>query len=250
MNRIKPVVIAIFCLIVINCKEEKHAFPTEKRFWDIQDYRAANLELNYDYESDEKLPSFDDPQTRIIVEKLVDHENFKVVLEDKELGIKYRNEVAQKFFSQWKDMNKIYQATDLKDNYLYDKEQLAVFEFGLGLQLLYFKLGNDQIIERADDPNSKLIINKINSNIGTLIDNFNIYLDKINEEKAYSEEGKKMLAKGIDKYFTDLVELYPKANYGNMLKKINLMYDKSNSEEIKTSLTKLKELIISKKTQD
>jgi len=144
-------------------------------------------------------------------------------------------------------MTNIYQATDLKDNYLYDKEKLAVFEFGLGLQLIYFKLGNDEIIQGSDDPNSNRTQNNIKSNIKTLISNFNNYLDKINDEKAYSEEGKKILAKGIDKYFSQLIDLYPDADYTGMLKKISLMHQKSNSNEIKTSLIKLKELIESKK---
>lgn len=251
MTKIKYIFLSLLSLAILNCKEqEAHAFPTEKRFWKIEDYRAANLELNYGYESDEKLPSLDDPATRIIIEKLVDHENYKVVLDDKELGIKHRNRVAQDFFRQWKDMTNIYQGMDRKDNYLYDKEQLAVFEFGLGLQLRYFKLGNDEIIESADDPNSNSVKFNINSNIQTLIANYNIYLDKINEEKAYSEEGKKMIARGIDKYFTDLVEVYPNANYSKMERKIDLMNDKSNSQDIKTSLSKLKELIESKKTRE
>lgn len=250
MTKIKSLILVILFLTISNCKEEEHPFPTEKRFWSISDYRDVNLELNYGYESDERLPSFDDPETRIIIQKLVDHENYKIVLDDKELGIKHRNEVARKFFSQWKDMTNIYQATDRKDNYLYGLEQLAVFEFGLGLQLRYFKLGNDEIIESADDPNSNSVKNRVNSNIKTLLANFNIYLDKINEEKAYSEEGRKMISKGIDKYFTDLVELYPNANYVNMVKKIDLMHKKSNSPKIKASLIKLKELIASKKPKE
>ncbi|MEO9512447.1 MAG: hypothetical protein ABJN84_17195 [Flavobacteriaceae bacterium] len=249
MIKIKSIFLSTLCFLILSCNEkEKHSFPIEKRFWDTEDYRAANLELNYGYDSDEKLPSFDDPETRMIVEKLVDHENYKIVLDDKELGIKHRNRVAEKFFRQWKDMTEIYQAMDRKDNYLYDKEELAVFEFGLGLQLRYFKLGNDQILENADDPDSENV--NINLNIQTLIENFNIYLDKINEEKAYSEDGKKMIAKGIDKYFTNLVELYPNANYKTMLKKIDLMNAKSKSQEIKSSLSKLKTLIESKKTNE
>lgn len=249
MIKIKYLFLSLLSIAILSCNEkEKHSFPTEKRFWDASDYRTANLELNYGYDVDEKLPSFDDPTTRVILEKLVDHENYKIVLDDKELGLKHKNRVAEKFFLQWKDMTNIYQAMDRKDNYLYDKEQLAVYEFGLGLQLRYFKLGNDAILESADDPSSENF--NINNNIQTLLDNFSNYLDKINEEKAYSEEGKKMISRGIDKYFTDLVELYPNANYSKMVKKIDLMHAKSKSPEIKSSLTKLKELIESKKVQE
>jgi len=250
MSKIKFIILSILFLTILSCKQEEHSFPTEKRFWDTKDYKSAILELNFGYESDEKLPSFDDPATRVIVEKLVDHENYKVVLDDEELGTKYRNQIGEEFFVRWKDMNDIYQAMDLKDNYLYDKEQLAVHDFGLGLQLRYFKLGNDEIIESSDDPNSAFVKNRINSNVQALIGNFNLYLDQINEEDAYSVAGKKMIAKGVDKYFPELIALYPNANYGTMTRKIDLMKDKSNSPEIKASLTKLRALIESHKKEE
>ncbi|WP_282049614.1 hypothetical protein [Maribacter aquivivus] len=249
MINTKYILVLFLSFLVISCSEkEKHSFPTEKRFWDIKDYEAASLELNYGYEKDEKLPSLDDPETSILVKKLVDHENYKIVLNDNELGIKHRNGIAEKFFVRWKEMTNIYQAMDLQDNYLYDKEQLAVYEFGLGLQLRYFKLGNDVILESADDPNS--VNYHVNSNIQNLVGNFINYLDNINEENAYSEEGKIMISHAIDTYFIDLVELYPNADYRAMIRKIDLMKAKSESQDIKNSLTKLKELIDSKETQE
>jgi hypothetical protein len=120
---------------------------------------------------------------------------------------------------------------------------LAVWQYGLSLQLEYFKLGNDEIIESADDPNSSRIKNTINSNIKTLISNYIIYLDEINNEKAFSEKGKSKLASGINKYFSKLIELHPKANYSGMKNKAELMLKKSKSNEIKSSLNKLTELI-------
>lgn len=250
MKIIKYSFLAIICLILTNCKTEKHEFPLDKRYWDIKDYDKAVLELRFGYENDEKLPTFDNPESRIIVEKLTDHQNYKIVLEDEELGIKHRNEVATAFFNKWKDMNKIYTATDRKDKYIYDEEMLAVWQFGLGLQLKYFKLGNDQIIESADDPNSSRVKNNINSNVSTLINNYLIYLDEINNEDAFTEEGKSKLAEGIDKYFTELIELYPNVNYSGMENKAELMIKKSQSSKIKASLSKLIELINSKKAQE
>lgn len=249
MTKIKIILLAIIFLNLTNCTTEKHNFPTEKRYWDTQDYADVIRELKYGYESDEKLPTFDDPETRIVVEKLTDSQNYDIVLDDNELGLKYRNEVAQTFFLRWKDMQGIYQATDRKDKYLYDKEMLAVWQFGLGLQLSYFKLGNDQILENADDPSSSRVKNNINSNINTLIKNYIIYLDIINEEDALSDEGKSKFSAGIDKYFTQLVDLYPGANYTGMERKIELMEKKTKSDKIKNSLTKLKNLIESKKKQ-
>lgn len=246
MKIIKYAFLVIICLTLTNCETEKHKFPLDKRYWDVNDYDDAILELRFGYEDDEKKPTFDNPEQRIIVQKLTDEQNFKIVLEDKELGLKHRNDVATQFFNHWKDMHQIYQATDRKDKYLYDIEMLAVWQYGLSLQLDYFKLGNDQIKESADDPNSSRVKNNINSNIGTLISNYTIYLDEINDENAFTDKGKTKLAEGIDKYFTQLIELYPDANYSGMKKKAELMLKKSEADKIKASLTRLIELIDSK----
>ena len=250
MTKIRIILFALISITLTNCNTEKHEFPLDKRYWDLNDYDKVVLELNYGYEADEKLPTFDDPQTRIVVEKLTDQQNFNIVLDDNELGIKHRNEIAEKFFNEWKDMNNIYNALDRKDQYLYDKEMLAVWHFGLGLQLKYFKLGNDQIKENADDPNSSRVKNNINSNVSTLIKNYLIYLDEINNEKAFTEDGKEKLADGIDKYYPALIKLYPSANYSVMKNKAELMLKKSESDKIKPSLTKLIELIDSKSKKE
>lgn len=225
--------------ILINCKGANHEFPIDKRYWDINDYKEVVSELNYGYENDEKLPSFDNPETSIIVQKLTDEQNFNIVLDDKQLGLRHRNEIAEKFFNEWRGMNRIYDAIDRKDQFLYEKEMLAVWHWGLGLQLKYFKLGNEQILERADDPNSSSAKGNINSNVSTLISNYVIYLDQINNEKAYTNEGKVKIANGIDKYFPKLIKLYPNSNFKGIKNKAELMFNKSNSNAIKASLEKL-----------
>ncbi|WP_422081159.1 hypothetical protein [Ulvibacterium sp.] len=243
----KPLVLLVlFALILVNCKKEKHNFPLEKRFWDPSDYKEVNLDLNYGYEDDEKLPSLNNPETRPIVEKLTDHQNYLIVLDDRELGLKYRNKLAEEFFREWKQMNKIYRARDVQDNYVYDQELLRTWHFGLGLQLKYFKLGNDNILASSDDPNDSRVLINVNSNISTMINNFNIYLDEINNENSFSDQGKKILAQGIDKYFTELVELYPDADFNALQNKVQLLRKKSNSPDIKKSLEKLDQFIESK----
>lgn len=231
--------LVILLITLTKCSSEKHNFPLEKRYWDVNDYSDAIREYKFGYKNDDKLPTFDDPETRIIVQKFTDEENFKVVLDDNELGIKHRNNIADKFFNQWREMTNLYNDLDRKDNYLYDKEMIAVWHFGLGLQLKYFKLGNLQIKENADDPNSYSTTSRINSNIATLISNYTNYIDRISEEKAFTEEGKVKLAEGIDNYFMQLITLYPEANYSGMKKRANLMLKKSSSDDIKSSLSKL-----------
>ena len=219
MIKIKYFLLVLSFLTLTNCNTDKHEFPLDKRYWNASDYDKVVLELRFGYEKDEKLPTFNNPKNRLVVEKLTDEQNYKIVLEDNELGVSHRNKVAEDFFSEWKDMTKIYDVRDRKDNYIYEKELLAVWHFGLGLQLTYFELGNEHIKERADDPNSSRVKNNINSNVASLIKNYLIYLDKINTEDSFTEEGKKLIAEGIDKYFSQLIQLYPDANYGAMKRK-------------------------------
>lgn len=247
MNNLKFLIIFLFCLSLTSCNTKTNKFPIDKRYWTPKDYSEAITELKYGFNPDEKLPTFDDPNSRIIIEKLTDQQNFIIVLEDKELGLKHRNTVAEDFFFRWKDLNTIYREIDRKDNYVYSRELIEVYHFGLGLQLIYFKLGNDKIIEAADDPNSIDTKKTAQSNIDILIGNYLNYLDEINDEKALSNNGKVLLSKGIDVYFTKLVELYPNSNFGEMINKIELMEKKSKSEKIKSSLAKLKSLIELKK---
>ena len=238
---------AFLFLCLTSCKEE-NKFPLEKKYWDITDYDNVIREIKYGTKPDEKLPTFDNPETKLLVEKLTDEENFKVVLDDNALGLKHRNEIAQQFFEKWKDMNSIYNEIDRTDKYVYEKEYIEVFNFGLELQLKYFKLGNDEIIEKSDDPKSLSVINTVDSNTGTLVNNMIIYLDEINNEKSYTNVGLDLIASGIDKNFIDLINTYPNFNYENLLEKVNLMLKKTKSENIKQSLTKLKNFIESKKT--
>lgn len=248
--KIRHLTILITCIIFSNCSGDRHDFPLDKMYWDINDYDKVVFELNYNYEIDEVLPSFDNPNNNRVVEKLTDERNYQVVLDDNELGLKHRNEVAEHFFKEWKDMNRIYQSTDRMDQYLYDKEMIAVWHFGLGLQLKYFDLGNQLIQESADDPTSLSVKRNVNSNINTLIDNYLIYMDLINNESSFSELGKEKLALGIKKYFKELIDLYPDANYDNMKKKAVLMLKKTDSEIIQQSLNELLTVIENKDAID
>jgi hypothetical protein len=224
----------------IGCESKKEEFPISKRYWTPKDYENVIRKLKYGYQPDEKLPAFSDPNTRVVVEKLTDQQNFKVVLTDSELGLNYKNEVASEFFNRWRDMNGVYDATNRKDQYVYEKEMIKVWHFGLQLQLYYFKLGNDQILQEADDPKSRNTQLSVRSNANTLIENFTIYLDEINRESYYTKEGLQLYVSGIDRYFKELVELYPKGDYSLMLKKIELLLKKSKSDLIQSSLQNLK----------
>jgi hypothetical protein len=180
----------------------------------------------------------------MIVEKLTDQQNFNVVLNDKELGMSYKNEVAEAFFKRWRLLTSVYDKLDRKDNYIYDQEMLAVYHFGLGLQLRYFELGNEEIRANSDDPSSAEVKLTTDSNINILVKNFTAYLDYVNEEKRFSEKGQKLFAEGMKTYFTKLIDRYPETDYGALKTKVDLMLKKTKVASIKSELTNLSELLI------
>lgn len=237
----------LLCLSLINCKKE-NKFPIEKKYWDVADYDNVIREIKFGSNPDEKLPTFDNPETNVLLEKLTDEENFRVVLDDKALGLKHRNELAQQFFDEWKDMNTIYKEIDRTDKYVYEREMVEVFNFGLELQIKYFKLGNDEIVDQSDDPTSLAVKNNLNSNINILVNNMTLFLDEINNEKSYSDVGLNLIASGIDKNFTDLLNTFPNHNYESLLEKVNLLLKKTKSQKIQQSLTKLKQQLEAKKS--
>lgn len=244
MKLIKALTLSLSALLLISsCNSIEDKYPIDKRYWNNEDYKNVVRTLRFGIEPDEKIPSLSTPDKRVVFEKLIDEQNYEVVLDDKELGTKYRSEIASEFFDIWKDMNKIYRATDRKDQYIYDRELVKVWHFGLGLQLHYFKLGNDLIRDNADDPNSERVKRNIRSNVNTLISNYIIYLDEINNENAFSEEGKKLLSDGIESYFITLIEQYPEENYSSMENKIIFMKKKSKSDSVKNALDKVSERI-------
>ena len=108
MMKIKYILFAFICLTLTYCATEEHKFPLDKRYWDTNDYDKVILELRYGYENDERKPTFDSPEQRIIVQKLTDEQNFKIVLNDKELGLKHKNDLATEFFNHWKDIESGY----------------------------------------------------------------------------------------------------------------------------------------------
>ena len=235
--------VLISCFVLVSCEKKDSAFPIEKRYWTVEDYENAIQEIKYGTDSEEKTPKLSDPETKAIVEKLTDEENFNVVLDDNQLGLKHKNEVAQGFFNVWRDMMGIYSVMDRQDKYTYEMEHINCYKFGLGLQLKYFKLGNDNIIENADDKNDSPTISNVNSNINAMVSNYENYLDEINTENALSENGRNAYAEGIDKYFSELLKLYPNANYSSMKTKIELMLIKTKSPSIVAALNKIKSLI-------
>ena len=240
------IIILLFLTFLAGCQSKEEVFPISKRYWTPDDYRDVTQTLRFGYQPDEELPNFNNPETKIVVEKFTDPQNYKVLLDDKELGLKFKSKTAEDFFSVWQDMIKVYQARDVKDNYIYEKELLKTFQFGLGLQLRYFTLGNKVLMQES--ANEEEVKNTVQSNIQSLVNNFGLYLDLINDENSFSDQGKKLLSDGIVKYFSMLVNQYPDADYSSLKYKMEALKKKSKSDVIKNSLQKIIDLINSKKS--
>jgi hypothetical protein len=168
----------------------------------------------------------------------VDPQNYLVVVNDTELGLNYKNDVVDEFFQQYKDLNDFYSGMDVQDKYVYAEELVAIEKFGLGLQIHYFRLGNERIIENSDAPDSEGTKNILTSNKRTIVRNFNLYLENIKDEKRFSTFAP-LLADGITMHFFKLIETYPDANYGEMLEKAKNISAKTQVPELKSALNSL-----------
>ena len=234
--------LALCVLILGGCSGKYSDIPLEKRYWTVEDYETVIHKIRFQND-EEELPTFDNPETRLILEKLTDEQNFIVVLDDETLGVKYRNEVGSIFFDEWRSMNKIYWGMDRQDKYLYPLELIKCYNFGLGLQLRYFELGNDDMRENSLNPDDKDIKKTITRNVRTLIGNYNNYLSIVKNEDAFSEAAILAYADGLDTYFTQLIALYPKANFNETKSKLELLKEKTQSDEVDSSADKIITLI-------
>lgn len=81
MKNNKIIFLVFLFLVLIGCKEESKFF-FDKKYWDVVDYDNVIREVKFGIEFDEKLLIFDNFDIKFLVEKLIDEENFKVVLDD------------------------------------------------------------------------------------------------------------------------------------------------------------------------
>jgi hypothetical protein len=239
----KILLLFIIPISIFNCTTNKHDFPIEKQYWDINDYDKAILDLRFGYLNNEPKPTFDNIEKRVIVEKLLDKQNYKIILDDTTINLRERNKFAHDFFDQWKEMTSIYDEKDANDKYVYGKELLAVWHFGLEFHMQYFTIGNNAIHTFSANSNNEKVINRVNHNMNELVKNFSNYMNLIKNEDAFYENEKEFFIKGIDTYFTQLIMKLPEANYDRIEKKATSVLKKIESKEIKTSLESLLETI-------
>lgn len=229
MSKSLSIITVMSCALLFACESR---FPTEKRFWTPEDYEKVWHELNYNTPKGEEYPRFSNPETAEVVRKIIDPQNYEAILEDSELGLNYRSEVAEQFFEHIKYIMDFYTGMDVQDKFVYAEELAAMKTFFLGFQIVYFRVGNENIASQSDDRST------IRRNEQTIIRNFNSYLEGLRREKAYGPYAAN-LSDGITTHFSKLLETFPHGNYKTMLSTAKAMQEKVETPEIKKALSDL-----------
>ncbi|SMD35069.1 hypothetical protein SAMN04488029_2323 [Reichenbachiella faecimaris] len=234
--------IALFILFsfMLSCGNGVESrFPMEKRFWNPEDYKEVYREIRFNTPEGERYPELKNPDTAPVFKKLIDRQNYMAVLNDEQLGLSHRNEIASNFFDEFRSYSDVYYSTNRQDKFVYGMELVELYKFGLDLQVYYFKLGNENILKESDDPNSSNTRRVIKSNETTLLKNYNNYLDYVNKEDGFSEQEIKAFCEGIDTAFPKLFETFPNSNLNITKKKAELMLNKTKNDLVKSSLEQL-----------
>jgi hypothetical protein len=229
MNKVQSLLMVLIFATLFACESR---FPVDKRFWDPNDYRKVWHELNYKTPKGEEYPRFSNPETAEVVKKMVDRQNYEIILEDSELGLNYRSEVSQEFFEHIKSIIALYHGMDIQDKFIYAEELAELRKFFLGFQIVYFRIGNENIASQSDDSST------IKRNEQMIIGNFINYLEDLRREKAYGPYAVN-LAEAISTHFTKLIETFPNGNYAGMLATAKTMQEKVQTPEIKKALSEL-----------
>lgn len=247
MNKTLALVVFIGLLLTAcTTKNNLKDIPLEKKYWNYEDYDNVVREIRYGTPENEKMPNYSDPETAPIISKLLDKENISIVLDDNQLGLKHRNEFSNNMFQVYKDLDDAYSILDRQDNFVYPVELVKVKDWGLFLQIKYFKLGNDNILKNAVNTKDSNIVNAIKSNEDAIISNFESSISFLTNEGSLSEDAKNEYSNLLDQNFPKLIETFPNGDYGSMLSTIKNMELKISSSKIKNSLQKIKSLIENK----
>ncbi len=239
-----------FSILMFSCdfSNINEEFRLNNTYWNLSDYSNAVSKIRYSNIKEQK-PSYSNPETRLVFEKIIDQNNILVVVNDSELGLKHKVEYTEKMFGHYQVLTKVYSKLNREDKYVYPREFVDLLSFGLFLQLHYFDLGNQNIIQQSDNPNSSSAKSNINANVQTLISNYNIYLNIVKQEHSLNEEALDTFVIGINTYFYQLIEKYPKANYHEMKIKAQNMRAKTNSKKVEKALQNLVDKIEMQKKQ-
>lgn len=245
MIRLSTGVLLLVSILITGCggPQLPDAYRMDKRYWDVSDYQDAVREIKYRIEDPQMFPRLSDPLTASVFKKLVDIQNIAVILEDETLGIDFRQEQAEGFFEVVNDVTRVYQPLDKQDKYIHPMEFVELINLNLYTQLLYFKIGNESIIKDALDPESKEVRKVVGRNAQIVVDNFEIYIEKLAKQDAYSSDALNRYAQIIDLQYSNLIKEFPSSNYSGIKRSTEALLKKIENQALINSLNDLVEKI-------
>ncbi len=231
-------VIATFIFVSCGSKLSEN-FHMNKPVWDISDYDAAIQEIKYKMPKEQGLPRLSDPELAPVFLKLVDNANVNIVLADQQLGLEYKLEVGEQFFSIAKDILELYSEKNVQDQYVYPTEFVKAIDFSLNIQVQLFKINNENILKSTIDTNDYTVRSTVDANTNAIISNFTTYLEFLSKEDSFSEEALNEFAIVINNQFSKLIALFPEGDFRSLKQTSVLLKDKIRSENLKKSLSSL-----------
>lgn len=225
-------------ILMISCEsgpDYNALYRMEKPFWDVDDYANAIGKIQGTAPGTKK-PSYGVPETAPVFTRLVNTENVSLITEDEALGVQHRADFAEGMFHRGQDMLTAYSTQDQEDKFEYPDELVDVIRFNLYTQMQYFDLGNQNILKQADDPSEERIKNMISGNEQTLVGNFVLYLDYVDDEKAFTADALQGYVDVLNEFFPALIAKYPKADYSGMKNKATDMMNKAENDKLKSAL--------------
>lgn len=227
---------AIVALISCNNSKEtsiSEQYHLDKKLWDQHDYSNAVNKIKYGGEANK--PAFDN-ELAPVLNKMLDMNNISVVMEDESLGIEHRSDFGNAIFEEWRHLREAYHGKDEQDMFKHPMELVEILKFGLGFQQYYFQMANDKVRIDEDDVDKQEVKRVVRHNLGAMVSNYNLYLDYMDYEQSFTDPALKAFAEGIDRYFPQLLKIFPNANYYKMQKKATAMLKKTEHADVKHSL--------------
>jgi hypothetical protein len=246
MNKLCSGLALCAVLVFTQCSSPLDPYPMDKKYWGAKDYDEVLTYIKFRLPQGDQYPNINDALTSPVFQKLVDKENLAVVLEDKSLGVKHREEFATAMREQVSNMIEIYSVLDREDKFVYDQELAQILNMFMYLETIYFSLGNEDIRQGLDKTNETRLNDLIRSNENICIKNFAIYLDYVNRENSFSTDAIDLLSDGYSKYVPALITTFPDGDYKPLKVKTEGVLAKATSPKLKAALKTINDLLESK----
>jgi hypothetical protein len=246
MNKLHSCLVLCAILVFTQCSSPLGPYQMDKKYWDAKDYDEVLTYIKFRLPQGDQYPNINDALTAPVFQKLIDKENLAVVLEDKSLGVKHREEFATSMRKELERMLELYSPMDREDKFVYDQELAQILSLFMYLETIYFSAGNEDIRQGLDKTNETRLNDLIRSNENICIKNFAVYLDYINRENSFSPEAIDVLSDGYSRSISNLITAFPDGDYKPLKVKTEGVLAKATSPKLKAALTTINGLLESK----